>query len=304
MHPITRLACLAVLVITWGCAMRPATLEIQGVDRRLAPGDIIDTRTRRPVTLDELVAALDRVPVVYVGEQHTDSAHHRVQATLITALQDRHPGLQVGMEMFDVTYQDVLNQWSAGDLSYADFLEKTHWYANWQYPDRLYRDLLELVRDRKIPLIALNIPFDIPPKIATGGLESLQPRDRPFLPDRIDTTNADHRAYVKKIFDFHRIPGRTNFDYFYAAQCAWEDAMAQAVSRHASVERPMVVLAGSGHIRYGYGIPDRARRRSGLDYRTIVPVTVGEKVDPAIADYIWATPTPPRESARRHPMGQ
>ena len=78
------------------------------------------------------------------------------------------------------------------------------------------------------------------------------------------------------------------FDDFYAAQCVWEDAMAQAIVENLKAD-VMVVLAGNGHIQYKYGIPDRAYRRAEVAFLTIYPANVGSEVDLGVADYIWVS---------------
>ena len=52
----------------------------------------------------------------------------------------------------------------------------------------------------------------------------------------------------------------------------------------------IVVLAGNGHIRYKYGIPDRTFRRTNASFRTVYPVSAGEEVELGVADYVWVTP--------------
>ena len=220
---------------------------------------------------------------------HTDRNHHRIQLRIIRALVEKGGNVRVGMEMFDHTYATVLGQWTSGDLDWKTFLKKTHWYANWRYDDALYRDILEYIRERHLKLIGLNIPFSIPPKIAVGGLESLSAYERSQLPKIIDTTQADHRAYVKEIYDFHHLKGRENFEDFYAAQCAWEDGMAQAVADNLD-QATMVVLAGNGHIQGKFGIPDRAFKRTRAPFATVCPAAAGTPISRSDADFIWITP--------------
>jgi hypothetical protein len=40
----------------------------------------------------------------------------------------------------------------------------------------------------------------------------------------------------------------------------------------------MVVIAGSGHMNYGFGIPERAHRMNGLSFRIILPTESGQLV--------------------------
>ena len=113
-----------------------------------------------------MIADLSKVEIVYIGEVHTDRYHHDIQLKIIKALMENHIDLKVGMEMFDKTYQGVLNEWSAGELDETAFLEKTHWYAEWNFDYSLYKNLMELFKEKKIKITALNIPSYIPPRIA------------------------------------------------------------------------------------------------------------------------------------------
>jgi uncharacterized iron-regulated protein len=269
--------------------MKPPMLKIQGLAQPMAIGTIVDTQKARAISFDQLIDQLEQVRVIYVGENHTDRSHHRIQLRIITALTDRGQSTRVGMEMFDHTYQAVLDQWSAGDLTWQDFLKRSHWYANWRYDDSLYKGILDFVQKHHLKLIGLNIPFCIPPKIAVGGLDSLSAYDRAQLPDHIDTSNAAHRAYLKTIFKMHTIKGHEDFENFYAAQCAWEDGMAQAVADHLG-RGSMVVLAGDGHIERKYGIPDRAYQRTKAPFRTVCLISPRMTASREDADFIWVTP--------------
>jgi uncharacterized iron-regulated protein len=197
------------------------------------------------------------------------------------------------MEMFDMTYQAVLDSWSSGQLDERRFLELTHWYANWKFDFALYRPILSSIKDHRLTLIGLNLPFKIPPKISTGGIASLQPEDARYLPEQIDLTNSAHREYVQKIYQdrHHRIKGRENFEYFYEAQCAWEDTMAASIAQSLDT-RKMVVIVGNGHIIRKFGVPDRALARTGASFRTVYLAPATQEVSLDTADYIWVTPNP------------
>ena len=270
---------------------------MKDTDELYEPGTIISGKTGRPLGFEELLEDLKSVRIVYIGEAHTDRSHHRTQLEIITALFEATGNLAVGMEMFDFTYQPVLDQWSAGELEETDFLERVHWYANWRYPFGLYRDILETIRQNRMSLVGLNIPFHIPRKVRIGGLESLTESDSRYLPLVIDTDDAAHRAYVEPVFKQHAFHGSANFDYFYEAQCLWEETMAESIVRQMPAGI-MVVLAGNGHIVYKFGIPERAFRRNRLPYRTIYLAAAGSEIELSFGDYIWVTP--PADHDRRH----
>jgi uncharacterized iron-regulated protein len=284
--------CLAGLAI-WvmgGCAM---PLKSKGDQPPApAPGDgiIISGRTGATVSWDEMTADLQTVRVVYVGEKHNLAAHHAVQLRVIRALHANDSRLAVGMEMFDRSYQAALDQWSAGSLDEDAFLRRTHWYANWRFDFALYRDILQYVKPAHLRLVALNLPFNIPPKIRVGGIEHLSAYEKGFLPAQVDTTVAAHREFAQAIFGMHGFKTGVKFEDFYMAQCVWEEVMAESVAHGLGADR-MVVLAGNGHIQFKYGIPERAFKRNGIPYRTIYQASTGEDVDPTIADYILVSPT-------------
>jgi uncharacterized iron-regulated protein len=277
------------ILFVGGCAVTPKTLSIKDKPTRLMENTILKTATASVVSREQLITDLADADVVYVGESHTNPAHHAIQLEIIKALAQTTDPLVIGMEMFDRTYQPVLDQWTAGELDQTAFMAKTHWYANWRFDFGLYRDILEFAKEKGLRVIALNVPFYIPSRIRVGGLASLSEADRMHLPDSIDTTDADHRTYLKKIFDLHAFSGSDTFDFFYEAQCTWEDAMAEAVAKNMGSGQ-MVVLAGNGHIIRKFGIPDRAFARSHTPFKTIYLAPVGSEAELSWADYLWVTP--------------
>ena len=285
------LSAIVVLVMFFagGCAVTPKTLSIKDNLTRLMENTILKTDTASVASRQQLIADLAETRVIYVGESHTNPSHHAIQLEIIRALWHTTPHLAIGMEMFDHTYQPVLDQWSAGKLDETTFIEQTHWYANWRFDFGLYRDILEYAKEKGLRVIALNVPFHIPGKISVGGIASLTQDDRRHLPETIDTTDDDHRAYVEKIFKMHTIRGRENFEYFYEAQCTWEDAMAEAVAENMGSDK-MVVLVGNGHITRKFGIPNRAFTRTHAPFKTIYLAPVGGEAELSWADYLWVTP--------------
>jgi uncharacterized iron-regulated protein len=267
----------------------PKTLSIKDHPTRLMENTILNTATLSAVSHEQLIADLAKARVIYVGENHTNPAHHAIQLEVIKALDQSSAHLTIGMEMFDHTYQPVLDQWTAGELDQTTFIEKTHWYANWRFDFGLYRDILEYAKEKGLRIIALNVPFYIPARIRVGGLASLSEADRMHLPDTIDTTDADHRAYLEEIYNMHAFSGRNSFEFFYEAQCTWEDAMAEAIAENLGPGK-MVVLAGNGHIIRKFGIPNRAFARSHAPFKTIYLAPVGDEAELSWADYLWVTP--------------
>ncbi len=272
-----------------GCGVSKKVLTIQGYPQGFEAGTIISARTGLPLTFEALIDDLRDVRVVYVGENHTNPYHHQIQLNIIQALAERGTGLAVGMEMIDRPYQPVLDEWSSGRLETDELIKRTHWYSNWRYPFKLYADIFEFIKSKKIRLIALNLPFHIPPKIRIGGISSVLGCDSKYLPEHLDTSVSDHRAYIGEVFIQHHGRVKDNFEYFYEAQCAWEDGMAEAIAGHLQ-EAMMVILVGNGHIFRKFGVPDRAFKRTRASFRTIYLAPGGTELTSDVADYLWVTP--------------
>lgn len=284
-----RLLLAAAVLVMAGCALSPEKAGGPAPLEKQPPETIICGSSGLPVSFDAMLADLMTVAVVYVGEKHNAAEHHAAQLRVIRALHRRNPQLAVGMEMFDRSYQAVLDRWSAGELDEDGFLRRSHWYANWRFDYALYRDILAYVRDHRLRLVALNLPFNIPPKIRVGGVDYLSTYEKGFLPAQVDTSFTAHREFAQKIFAMHDFKPGVRFDDFYLAQCVWEDVMAESVARIAGADR-VVVLAGNGHIQHRYGIPARAFKRTGIAYRTVYQASPGEEADPSIADYVFLHP--------------
>ena len=282
--------CLIIFIILWGCAVAPQKLKIKGMPDAFDEGAIISTQKAAAISFEELLIDLERSRVIYVGEKHTSQEDHKIQLKIIQALYQKFPNLVIGMEMFDHSYQDVLDQWSAGELSRKDLIQKAHWYANWRYDFSLYQDILDFIKEKRLRLIGLNIPNYIPPRIREGGIDSLRDDEKKHLPLQLDTTNTDHRDFVQSVFENHQhhFRGEVAFENFYAAQVVWEDAMAETIAENLN-NYVMVVLAGNGHIQFKYGIPDRAYKLTGAVFKTLYPASAGDEVAPDIADYVWVT---------------
>ena len=104
---------------------------------------------------------------------------------------------------------------------------------------------------------------------------------------------------MKKIFDKHEHQDLKNFDYFYQAQCVWEDTMAENIaSSLIDNKKKIVVLLGNGHIVNGFGVPKRTLKRINVNMAEVVTYPLPGHLVQEEADYIWLT----GNCSRRHHM--
>jgi uncharacterized iron-regulated protein len=243
-----------------------------------------------------VLASLHRADVVYLGETHDSAADHATQLEIIQQLYAENPDLAIGMEMFQRPFQPVIDRYLAGDISEADLVIQTEYQERWGFPWEFYAPILRFAQAHQIPVLALNTPQEITRQVAQEGLESLEANDFRYIPplQAIDLGNEGYREFVASAFSAHGNHGNLNFENFFAAQVLWDETMAETIAtfKQSSPETQVIVLAGSGHVIYGYGIPSRVERRLGSDtnqVRVLLNFPVGSLTQNSrdVADILW-----------------
>lgn len=301
---------LALATHFWGCVhlsvvsakkTPPSFVIIAENPRPFMEGEIVQVKAGQVVSFEAMMEDLRKVDIVYVGETHINRTHHDIQHKILQELFAKNQSVRVGMEMFERSYQSILDQWSSGSLTEETLFKKVNWEENWSFDFGLYRDILDFISENHLHLTALNIPSEIVKKVATHGLTSLSEEERAQVAQDIDLSDAEHRAFARERFAAHDVEDLHGFDHFYEAQCVWDDSMAESVAKMVERDRkdaPLVIFAGNGHIER-FGIPKRVQRRGNVSYRTVMPVAVGATVKQTAADYIWVTKP---EKRYKHPL--
>ena len=278
------------------CAMTkpsmPPLAFIEGVPGHFSVGRIIDLRTGKAISFDQLINQVGSNRLIFVGEVHNNPDHHLIQVQILQALMSKHASLTVAMEFFQETVQPILDHYMDGAITEEVFLKDVGWYKSWAYDYHFYRPLMLMIRERDGKALAINAPKGIVKKVARSGLSSLELGERNQLAGHIDLGDEQHRAYLREIYEKHVHPDLKRFDYFYQAQCVWEDTMAENIAEHLKKHKEkLVVFAGNGHIINKYGIPNRAISRTTVPMATIVlqPLTGPLNIRRGMADYIWLT---------------
>jgi len=254
--------------------------------------EIIDTETSvldlsKLTGLQGLIDELAEKRVVFVGEQHDRYEDHLNQLAVIAGLHEKGKDLAIGMEFFQQPFQPHLDAFVSGDISEKEMLRRTDYFERWRYDYRLYRPILRFAREHGIPVIALNLEREITEKVGDGGIESLSGEERARIPVEIDREDQAYRERVKAVFDHHPQKENADFEHFLEVQLLWDEGMADRAARYLK-ENPgksMVVLAGTGHLEQGQGIPKRLLRRVPADSAIVLNGTMRD-LDPDLADFL------------------
>ncbi len=260
-HPIFKLLSLCTVALLAGCSTQQAVTGDLGTSGS-APGvSALDLRHAR--SLDAIVAEMAGDDVVFIGERHDRYGDHLNQLAVIRALAARWPDMAIGMEAFQRPYQGALDDYVAGRIDETEMLERTQYFDRWRFDYRLYRPILRFAREHRIPVIALNLPEEVTHKVGAQGPEALDASQKAMLPRKIDRNDAAYTERIKEVFEEHPVTPSHSFDRFLEVQLLWDEGMAETAADYlrAHPGRHMVVLAGTGHVAWRSGIPNRLARR-------------------------------------------
>lgn len=234
---------------------------------------VVKTKDGRELTYGQLIDELNKVDLIAVGEQHDSVVHHQMQLQIIKSLYALDERLGVGMEMFQRPYQSVIDRYFAGEISEAEFLKQTEYAKRWGYDWQLYREIVVFAKRNNIPLAALNAPAELTKRVKTVGYDNLTDDEKKQL-GPVDFNVKEHREFWLELLSMmhgtHKATPEQK-ERSYQVMAIWDDYMGRSVAdfrKDRQLQR-MVILAGSGHIEGGFGIPDRAAKYANASRATI-----------------------------------
>ena len=258
----------------------------------LKNGEILHVPTGTKITKKQLIETVASSRVIYIGEAHDNPESHRVQLEIIRALNEKFPGrIAVGMEMFRRDAQEKLNGWRDKKLSNSDF--KKLYCDNWGDWYSAYEPVFDYMKEKSVPLIALKSSVETEEKFKNGMTHA----DSPDIPE-VDENDPHHKSHFMSFFQTHDGKISPKAARYYRVMAMWDDAMAQSVAdflnNPANKDKKLVVMAGVGHVEYGFGIPKRAFARQPHDYKTIITVPENMPSDNDVpllsGDFGWKVP--------------
>ncbi len=225
--------------------------------------------------------------VILVGESHTRWDHHLVQLEVLKLLYQKSAKLAIGVEWFQQPYQKHLDVYLAGEISEQEMLYLTGYFDRWRYDYRLYRPIIQYAREHKIPVVALNASRELTHALSKSGFDDLPAELKDQLPETYDWSDKEYEKRLRSIFDEHPdYPGE--FEDFLRGQLTWDESMAESAAQYLlkNPESRLLILAGSGHIAYGSGIPNRIKRRIDVKQYSILVSEDFLPIDENIADFL------------------
>ena len=211
-------------------------------------GGVVRLKDHATIPFDRMIGEVSKSRVIVIGETHDNKSHHDLQLKIIRTLYEGGAPLAVGLEMFRAESQELLDKWWRWGMPTEQF--EALYRENWGMPWLLYRDIFLYTRQKRIPLVGLNVPREIVSKVARQGYGSLTEAERKrFPPGLTCTVDEPYRSFIRRTFTEHAHGSGRSFEHFCEAQMVWDTAMAIHALEYLD-KNPgsrIVILAGSVH---------------------------------------------------------
>ncbi len=203
--------------------------------------------------------------VVYLGETHRLNRHHAKQVRILEEMIAGDRPVILGLEQIEARDQETLDRFNAGDIEIEKLAELIEWEKQW----RNYRDYLDLVKAANaagVRVVGLNAPLEVVRQVSQVGVDALEPSSRALLAEKIHVDDPVYERLMNHALSVHASFDPSFLRHVFEAQVSRDDHMAQSIvealeSAKGDQKPLMVVVAGSGHIQFGLGTPDRVRFR-------------------------------------------
>lgn len=286
----------------------------------------LDKPPMKPAAAADIMEEMARRDVVLLGEYHDEDDHHRWQVHTLAALHVQRPNMVIGFEMFPRRLQPVLDRWVKGELTLKQFLVESEWDKVWNAPPELYVPLFQFARINRIPMVALNVDNTLNKAVREKGWDKVPEAER----EGVSRPAAPPEAYREFLFEVYRGHGSVHgakgdksdkdrkaskadpgFRHFVESQTTWDRAMAEALAQRIlpaqGADKPLAVgIVGSGHLRFGHGIPHQLRDLGVKNVGTLVAMpadTECKELPPGLADAVFALPSQVEEKPEPPRLG-
>lgn len=217
----------------------------------------------RVVTTDQAAGILAGYDVIFLGEAHRNPGNHLAQMALFRGVFARAPNLSLSMEQLERDVQPAVDEYLAGKIGEAPYLEKIRPWSNYASS---YRPLVEFAKEHRLPVIAANTPEDVVTCVGERGakfLDTLKGPQRAWAAADLHLEGA----YRKKYLGFAESdPGHGGEQAVrgFEAQVTRDDTMAESIFLHLQKNpgRKVVHMTGYFHVDGFLGTVERLQARA------------------------------------------
>jgi uncharacterized iron-regulated protein len=215
---------------------------LMGVFCQNVAAQIIDTKNGESITAQSLAELARDADIVLLGELHDNALHHRERAQLITQL--AHPDLTIVAEHLPANSRPDFSGPTLAGLEAAGFDQQA-----WGWP--LHLPLFDAIRHAGLAVVGGNLPKGLSREIVKNRQQAMPDKTREIHREAPLSAQAAKKL-EQDLIDGHcgQLPQRY-LEPMQLAQRATDISMALSLMEN----RPSVLVAGNGHVRKDYGVP-------------------------------------------------
>lgn len=125
-----------------------------------------------------MVKDLAKADVVLFGEMHDNAIAHWLELQIAKDIYEQRKDLTLGMEMFEADDQIVLDEYLSGDIEEKHLLSEAKVWDNYKND---YKPLIEFAKEKKLRVVATNVPRRYANLVYRKGIKVLDSLDTQAL---------------------------------------------------------------------------------------------------------------------------
>ena len=249
---------------------------------------IFEYETKNQVNVQDLIAATHNADIILLGEIHDNVFQHRVRADLISKIQSKEFAIVSEHLVFgsEITYSGSLLE----DLETIGFNKKA-W--SWPTHEVLYKKFEEL----SLPVFGGNLSEKDINSIYAGRGFSQSDTLVPIVKRSALDSQSKGKLLNDLVVGHCGVVEESLLSFMYKVQRYRDASMAYIASKVA----PAIVIAGNGHVRRDYGVPQIIKKMNPnsnvISIAFLETDKLSEMTDNLIkkffkdedTDYIWLT---------------
>lgn len=253
---------------------------------------ILNSRTNTVVEFNTFLESLKTRDIIYIGELHQIPQVLSFQVDVLSGLLNEGFKPAIGLEMFNVLQQEMLDYYMAGVIP-SEQLSNLYELGPEGFDLSHYIKIIKIARKNRLTAIGLNVPRSIAAAVAKHGLDKRELECFHLREDEIKNCSNRYKKSLSNIYRKHP-HGEISEENFILAQSIKDEMMAETIVHRITSDKaqlPFIVIAGRGHMEYGLGIPERVKQKlstAGKSVSDIMIITAydDEPIKKGMADYM------------------
>jgi uncharacterized iron-regulated protein len=218
------------------------------------PAYKIFTAEGKETSYDKMLKKISEADVIFFGELHNNSMAHWLELQALSDLYRAYQNVTLAMEMFEADDQIVIDEYLNGTIEEKHLLKEAKIWDNYKTD---YRPLVEFAKEKKLKVIASNIPrryASLAYKKGLSALDSLSPESKKWIAPLPVDVDLQLKGYKELMAGMGGHGGAASGENLAKSQAIKDATMAYFIERSKTDSNKIFHVNGSYHSQDGEGI--------------------------------------------------